>query len=128
MSVTLTVCTSCKTAASNAPGDETRSAGSILAERIETAMLQRHAEGIELVRHECLWACAQACSVLIEGRPRTGYLAGRFEPTEAAAGAILDWASAYAATPDGVVPYRNWPEGIKGHFIARIPARKEEQS
>ncbi|MGH1559316.1 DUF1636 family protein [Caulobacter segnis] len=50
-----------------------------------------------------------------------GYVLGRFEPTIEAARAILDYAVAYAASAEGVVPYRQWPEGVKGHFIVRVP-------
>ena len=42
-------------------------------------------------------------------------------PTAEAAEAIVDFARRYAASPDGAVPYRDWPEGMKGHFIARLP-------
>jgi predicted metal-binding protein len=116
MPITLTTCISCK----SEPID---GGGQALAVRLESGLRSRGLD-MALVRQDCLWACSQSCTLLIQGTGRTGYLAGRFEPTEAAAAAILDWAEAYAATADGVVSYRQWPEGIKGHFIARIPAEK----
>ena len=33
----------------------------------------------------------------------------------------MEYAVAYAASEEGVVPYRQWPEGVKGHFIVRVP-------
>lgn len=70
----------------------------------------------------CLWACGDHCVVQLRSSGRTGYIAGRFTPDEASALAILEYAAAYATSSDGSVPYRSWPEGMKGHFIARIPA------
>ena len=44
-----------------------------------------------------------------------------FAQTAEAEQAIVDYAAAYLESPEGVVPYRQWPEGVKGHFIVRIP-------
>lgn len=123
MSVTVTVCTTCKFAATAAFDAQGRTGGERLAEALERAVGNREA-GIGVVRHECLWACRNACTVLIQSPGRTGYLAGRFEPEDAAAGAIVDWAEAYGRSADGTVGYAEWPEAIKGHFIARIPANQ----
>ena len=76
---------------------------------------------VQVVPIACLWACAHACAVHIRAPGKTGYIAGRFEPGRDAAEAILDFAAAHARSDDGAVPYRQWPEGIKGNFIARIP-------
>jgi predicted metal-binding protein len=69
----------------------------------------------------CLFNCAQHCSIHLRAPGKIGYVLGRFEPTAQAAQAILDYAVAYAASDEGVVPYRQWPEGVKGHFIVRVP-------
>jgi predicted metal-binding protein len=69
----------------------------------------------------CLFNCAQHCSIHLRAPGKIGYVLGRFEPTMEAAEAILDYAVAYAASDEGVVPYRQWPEGVKGHFIVRVP-------
>ena len=45
----------------------------------------------------------------------------RFAADEEAARAILDYALLYAGSEEGQVPYRAWPEGVKGHFITRTP-------
>jgi len=68
-----------------------------------------------------LFNCAQHCSVHLRAPDKIGYVLGRFEPTAEAARAIVDYAIAYAASEDGVVPYRQWPEGVKGHFVVRVP-------
>ncbi|MHB1104137.1 MAG: DUF1636 family protein [Devosia sp.] len=127
MPVDVTVCTTCKygpTAAFDAAG---RTGGEILAEALEAAAGNRRAV-LRISRHECLWACRNSCAVLIQAAGKTGYLAGRFEAGAAAAAAIAAWAEAYAQSADGAVPYPMWPEAIKGHFIARIPASGEAAS
>ena len=39
----------------------------------------------------------------------------------AAAIGFLGYAVAHAASADGDVPYGQWPEGVKNHFITRTP-------
>ena len=46
-----------------------------------------------------------------------------------AAEAIVDWFDLHGASEDGWVSFRQWPDGMRGHFIARMPpdiARFEE--
>ena len=69
----------------------------------------------------CLFNCTQHCSIHVRAPGKIGYVLGRFEPTAEAARAVLDYAVAYMASEEGVVPYRQWPEGVKGHFIVRTP-------
>lgn len=69
----------------------------------------------------CLFNCAEHCSIHLRAPGKIGYVLGRFQPTTEAAGAILDYAVAYMESTEGVVPYRQWPEGVKGHFIVRLP-------
>ena len=125
MTVTLTVCTTCKYKPLE-PFDATgKSGGMRLAEALEAEAGNRTAAA-RVIRHECLWSCRHHCSVLIRAPDKPGYLVGRFEGGPEAAAAILDWTDAYAANPDGKVPYRDWPEGMKGHFILNIPMLAEE--
>lgn len=85
----------------------------------------RSGADLEIVGHECLWACKHSCAALLEDPERTGYLAGHFEPTTEDAHSLLDWCIAHDNTKDGNVPFINWPQGMRGHFIARIPAHSE---
>ncbi|HEY4201376.1 MAG TPA: DUF1636 domain-containing protein [Devosiaceae bacterium] len=119
MTIKLTICSTCGRAGSHMAA--TRSEGDRLADAVEAGIAAR-GHGPAIVRFQCLWACKSACTVLIEGVGRNGYLAGGFTPDAAAATALLDWADAYAASTDGNVPYGQWPDGMKGHFIARLPA------
>jgi predicted metal-binding protein len=69
----------------------------------------------------CLFACSSSCTIHLRAPGKVGYVLGHFEPGEDAARAILDYAAAYAASEEGKVPYRSWPEGVKGHFLVRTP-------
>lgn len=124
MPVDITVCTTCKYGPSAAFDASGRTGGEILAAALEAGAAGR-SPAVRVIRHECLWACRNSCAVLVQAANKTGYLTGRFEAGAAAAEAILDWAGAYGESADGAVRYALWPEGIKGHFIARIPASEE---
>lgn len=69
----------------------------------------------------CLFACAEHCTVHIRAPGKVGYVLGRFTPDREAARAILDYAVHHAASDEGRVPFREWPQGVKGHFIVRVP-------
>ncbi|CCA93434.1 DUF1636 domain-containing protein [Novosphingobium sp. PP1Y] len=69
----------------------------------------------------CLFACKRFCTVHIRAPGKMGYVLGDFAPDREAAHAILSYAAQHAESEEGVVPYRNWPQGVKGHFITRTP-------
>jgi predicted metal-binding protein len=85
--------------------------------------LDHHAcrDRIELQAMPCLFACSSHCTVLLRSGNRLGYILGRFAPSANAAAALLDYAAKYLDSDDGVVPYGDWPEGVKGHFLVRVP-------
>ena len=78
-------------------------------------------EGVAVEEMACLFACDAHCAVHLRGPGKIGYVLGRFAPDADAARAILDYAIRYAASAEGQVPYRDWPEGVKGHFLVRTP-------
>ncbi len=69
----------------------------------------------------CLFACTEFCTVHLRAPGKVGYVLGRFAPDGDAARAILDYAVHYAASEHGRVPFAQWPQGVKGHFITRTP-------
>ncbi len=93
--------------------------GESLADLIETA-----ATGSSVVktrRVSCLMGCKKACNVAVQGHGKLNYTLGGFTPTTEAASAIVAYAMAHAASETGQVPYRDWPQEIKGHFVTRHP-------
>ncbi|MEM7271385.1 MAG: DUF1636 domain-containing protein [Pseudomonadota bacterium] len=69
----------------------------------------------------CLMGCERACNVAISANGKLTYVLGRFDPDGDAASAIVEYAQGHALSETGAVPFRQWPQGVKGHFVARIP-------
>jgi predicted metal-binding protein len=78
-------------------------------------------EGVAVQEMPCLFACTDFCTVHLRAPDKVGYVMGRFTPGEDSARAILDYAVHYAASEHGRVPFKQWPQGVKGHFITRTP-------
>jgi predicted metal-binding protein len=118
----LIVCNTCRYSAEEREFAESVRGGARLAEAVRAAKAgdERVAE-LAVEEMPCLFNCTQHCSVHLRAPGKIGYVLGRFEPTPEAAQALLDFAAAYLASEEGVVPYRRWPEGVKGHFIVRTP-------
>jgi len=114
MAVTLHVCITCRAGQSIEEGQPT--AGSRLRDAILEAGVPA---GVNLVPVECLSACSQGCSVALSAPGRWSYVYGRL--SDANAGDVVAGAAAYAAAPDGVVPWRARPEIFRKQSLARIP-------
>jgi predicted metal-binding protein len=116
------VCNTCRVSAEERETPDGVRGGALLASALrEIAAQIPGGTGVAIQEMPCLFNCTQHCSIHLRAPGKIGYVLGRFEPTAEAARAILDYAVAYAASDEGVVPYRQWPEGVKGHFIVRIP-------
>lgn len=114
----IVVCNTCRVSAEERETPDGVRGGALLASALREAAA---GSGVAIQEMPCLFNCAQHCSVHLRAPGKIGYVLGRFEPTAEAAEAILAYAQAYAASEEGVVPYRQWPEGVKGHFIVRVP-------
>ena len=69
---------------------------------------------------ECLSVCKRPCTVAVASDDRWTYVYGDMDPA-ASAETILAGLAAYAATPDGIVPWRERPAEFRKGVIARIP-------
>ncbi|MEM9210734.1 MAG: DUF1636 domain-containing protein [Pseudomonadota bacterium] len=78
---------------------------------------------VTIEKHSCLMGCDRACNIAITSEGRMTYVLGEFTPDQESAEAILKYTRLYSASSDGRVPYREWPDAIKGHFTARIPPK-----
>lgn len=116
------VCNTCRHA-KDQPSDATgQRGGRVLADTLRGVQKSRpDYAAIAIQEMPCLFACGEHCTVHLRAPKKISYVLGRFAPTPEDAAAILDYAVQYAASPEGVVPYRDWPEGVKGHFITRTP-------
>ena len=118
----LVVCTTCRVSAAVRDDAEARCGGERLLEALRAALVGHPAEGeLALEPMACLFACTSHCTVHLRAPGKMGYLLGRFSPTREDATALLDYADAHRRSADGVVGFADWPEGVKGRFIARLP-------
>ena len=117
----LIFCTTCRHSAEEATGADGLSGGETLARHAERLLAERGRTDVTVSRQACLWACSRHCNVWLRDPERFSYIAGGFSPTTDAAQAIVDWFDLHGATPDGAVPFRAWPQGMRGHFLARMP-------
>ena len=112
------VCNTCRVSAEERETPDGMRGGALLAAALREAAA---GTGVAVQEMPCLFNCGQHCSIHLRAPGKIGSVLGRFEPTAEAARAIIDYAVAYAASDEGVVPYRQWPDGVKGHFIVRVP-------
>lgn len=120
--VAVVACNTCRHAADRRTDEHGVAGGA----RLVTALRNMQANdpryaAVAVQEMPCLFACADFCTVHLRGPGKTGYVLGRFTPTDEAARAILDYAVHYADSEIGQVPYRDWPEGVRGHFLTRTP-------
>ncbi|MDQ7079496.1 MAG: DUF1636 domain-containing protein [Paracoccaceae bacterium] len=118
MKTVITICDTCKRDDWAARGMD-KTDGERLATLIEAAAADEPL--LETRRHSCLMGCERACNVAIQAAGKLTYVLGRFEVDEASASAIVEYARKHAESDSGQVPFRSWPQGVKGHFVARLP-------
>jgi len=118
MPTTITVCTTCRQPAVRDDKERTPCGEAMLESVMRAA---DEVSGVEVRGVACLMGCEHGCNVAISAAGKLAYVLGSFEPGEAAARALVKYAAGHAASETGVVPIRQWPQGVKGHFVARIP-------
>ncbi len=120
MTTTIFVCDTCRWTVEDqySPGGQT--GGEILAGHVER--LAGGVAGIEVRRQSCLMGCTRHCNTAVGAPGKLTYVLGAFEPGEAAAAAVVEYACLHRDSETGQVAFRQWPQGVKGHFMARIPA------
>ena len=119
----ITVCDTCK----RDDWDETRSGGKtdgeVLAEMVEAAAVGSE---LKVRRVSCLMGCSNSCNVTIQAHGKLAYTMGMFDPVVDAAEGIVAYAKGHAQSASGTVPYREWPQAVKGHFVTRHHPIPEE--
>ena len=113
----ITICDTCKTADWDEASHD-RPHGMDLAELVEA---QAEGRDVRTRRVSCLMGCSHGCNVAIQAEGKLAYTLGRFEPDTEAAEAIVDYAELHAQSTTGQVPFKQWPQGVKGHFVTRHP-------
>jgi predicted metal-binding protein len=118
----ITICDTCK----REGWDE--ASGATDGERL-AALVEAAAGGmpVRTRRVSCLMGCQRGCNVAVQAAGKLNYTLGRFEPSAEAARGIVDWAVLHGESATGQVPYRSWPQAVKGHFVTRHPPLPEAE-
>ncbi|UPH72319.1 DUF1636 domain-containing protein [Abyssibius alkaniclasticus] len=121
MTTTILVCDTCRfSAKEKLCGDKT--GGEILGDHIAAAL----PEGVKMRRHSCLMGCDHHCNLAIRAPGKLTYVLGAFEPTAESAAAVVEFAAKFDESETGRVPFKEWPVGVKGHFVSRMPPIEED--
>lgn len=122
MPVELIVCETCRMP-DESPDATTPRAGAILAALMERALSANPdlASGVRLRPMRCLMSCRRPCAVAVRSAGRMSYVLGDLPADDTAVETLTAYLRAYAETPDGIVPFRQWPQGVKGRFVSRLP-------
>ena len=121
MGTTLFVCTTCKAGEPVPEGD--LPPGSQLLNALTAAGAP---EAVRIVGVECLSACNTGCAVSLTKPGAWSYVYGRLTLDNVPA--ILEGAGKYAATRDGIVPWRERPTVFRKQSIARIPPLPSQEA
>jgi predicted metal-binding protein len=114
-------CTTCKYSTDSKTGPDGQSGGQILLDHMRALVKSAGRGDVTIEEQVCLWNCNRPCSVVIRDEARFSYVTGGHEPSLAQAEAILEWFDAHGRTDGGEVPFKQWPQRMRGHFIARLP-------
>ncbi len=115
------LCSTCKFSTESKLGPDGRTGGETLIGHVTETIAGGEFGPIEVQTQACLWNCNRPCSVILRDNERFSYVTGGHEPTRAQAEAILQWFVKHGESPTGEVPFKSWPDRMRGHFIARIP-------
>ncbi|QAY77520.1 DUF1636 domain-containing protein [Sphingosinicella sp. BN140058] len=115
-------CNTCRLSAERREDDDGVRGGALLAGALRRLAAEEDRYGdIGVEEMPCLFACTAFCTVYLRAPGKVGYVLGKFGADDAAAEAILEFTRLYAESAHGQVPYKQWPEGVKGHFLVRVP-------
>jgi predicted metal-binding protein len=112
----ITICDTCKRKGWT-PESQPHTDGELFADLIET---RARTAGVKTRRVSCMMGCVRACNVAVQAPEKLSYVLGTFEPSAENAQAIVDYAALHQASDTGQVPYRDWPQAVKGHFTTRM--------
>ena len=114
---TITVCITCRTP-ENREHKEGDPDGEAFFPKVQAAGA---AQGVKVRSTACLMGCEHGCNIAIQDEGKLTYVLGEFEGTEDDAEAIAEFAAGHARSTTGQVPFKEWPQGVKGHFVSRVP-------
>jgi predicted metal-binding protein len=118
------LCSTCRFSPDSKVAPDGRTGGETLIAHMIDELREKGRDDITVETQACLWNCTRPCSVVLRDEQRFSYVTGSHEPSREQAQAILAWFDAHGETETGEVPFRQWPDRMRGHFIARMPPVK----
>ncbi|MEZ7813085.1 MAG: DUF1636 domain-containing protein [Paracoccaceae bacterium] len=120
MTTTLHICITCKKGGID-PDENAERAGAHLYAAVQGLTLTNALpEYLRILPVKCLSACNTGCAVALSATGKWAYVYGHMNPENDAAD-ILEGARKYAASLDGIVPWRERPVIFRKQSLARIP-------
>lgn len=116
--LTIHVCTACRRARADLPEGYDQP-GLALAEAL-AAQLEARGSAIAVLPVECLAVCKRPCTVAFAADGKWTYLIGDLD-TDTHLDEIVGAAQAYAASANGIVPWKERPQSFRKGVIARVP-------
>jgi predicted metal-binding protein len=124
VNTTITICDTCKRDDWAEKGVEITD-GEALAALIEQAA--KVVDGVKTRRHSCLMGCGKGCNLAIQAQGKLTYVMGDFDAQEESAEGVVEYARLHSASETGQVPFKQWPQAVKGHFVSRLPVLNPDQ-
>ncbi len=117
--VTIFVCVSCRRSLGDAE-DSFDQPGRGLVETLTTRLRESGKTGVTVSPVDCLAVCKRPCTVALAGADKWTYLIGDLDP-QTHADEIVAAALSFAASGNGIVPWRERPASFRKGVIARVP-------
>ena len=125
--MTTTILYICVTCRGTPPIDQpaARRPGARLLAAVEQQLAADHGDngGIDVVPANCLSNCQRGCSAAVSGSGKWTYVIGDLDPDRHAAD-VIEFARLHRAHEQGVPEWRDRPEHVRKHTIARVPPVK----
>ncbi|MGA2792680.1 MAG: DUF1636 domain-containing protein [Roseiarcus sp.] len=116
---TIFVCVSCKHA-----DDAGARPGEALFEAVRARLARGCGSDIALRAVECLSVCKRPCTVALAGPGKWTYVVGDLD-AEANVEDVVEAAMKFAATDDGLIPWRERPKSFRKGVVSRAPPLPE---
>ena len=117
--VTIFVCVSCRRSLGDAE-ESFDQPGRGLVDTLQARLRDRGQAGVTVTPVDCLAVCKRPCTVALAGADKWTYLIGDLDP-DSHAEEIVSAALSFAASANGIVPWRERPASFRKGVIARVP-------
>jgi predicted metal-binding protein len=115
--VTIFVCVTCKRAEDDADAPRP---GRAMFEAVQARLALSAQDNIEIRAVECLSVCKRPCTLALSGPGKWTYVVGGLD-IDANLDDVLEAARKFAATEDGLIPWRERPKSFRKGVVSRTP-------